>query len=139
MDEMISRRKELPTRARKVGTAEAQGRPRGRGYCFAGGAVECRSGARGTGCAVVDMGRCPIPRGNLANDGLNRGVTSGQALRVARNGHFTRYRVRPVGIVNHEGMPVVLGSLATLLVVVFFEGFPVNKEPMIDDCHASSV
>src|SRR5574344_1867848 len=128
MDEMISRRKELPTRARKVGKAEAQGRPRGRGYCFAGGAVECRSGARGTGCAVVDMGRCPIPRGNLANDGLNRGVTSGQALRVARNGHFTRYRVGPVGIVNRERLACVCPWLVALILIAFFAGFPVNEK-----------
>lgn len=38
--------------------------------------------------------RCPIPRESLANDGLHRCIACGKALRVARDGHFTRQRVR---------------------------------------------
>ena len=137
MDEMISRRKELPTRARKVGTAEAQGRPRANGYCFAGGAVEGRDGARGKAGAVVDMGRCPIPRESLANDGLHRCIACGKTLRVTRNRHFTRQRVRPVGIVNRERLACVCPWLVALVLVAFFAGFPVNEKAMVDDGHAS--
>ena len=83
------------------------------------------------------MGQCPIPRESLANDGLHRCIACGKALRVARDGHFTRQRVGPVGVVNRKRLACVCPWRVALVLVAFFAGFPVNEKAMVNDGHAS--